>query len=65
MVSSMPGAAAVASPKKTSRYPGVRPFGDGEIQRRLFRGREDEKYELLQLILAERLVLVYARSGIG
>ena len=65
MVSSMPGAAAVASPKKTSRYPGVRPFGDGEIHRRLFRGREDEKYELLQLILAERLVLVFARSGIG
>jgi hypothetical protein len=66
MTGPMPGSAtAVASAEKTSRYPGVRPFGDGEVHRRLFRGREDEKYELLQLILAERLVLVFARSGIG
>ncbi len=48
-----------------SRYPGVHPFDDGEIHRRLFRGRDREKYELLQLVVAERLVLVFARSGIG
>jgi hypothetical protein len=48
-----------------SRYPGVQPFGDGEMDRRLFRGRDREKYELLQLVMAERLVLVFARSGIG
>ena len=65
MASSTPDSAVVGSANKTSRYPGVRPFGDGEVHRRLFRGREDEKYELLQLILAERLVLVFARSGIG
>jgi hypothetical protein len=43
----------------------VQPFRDDEIQRRLFRGREEEKYELLQLVIAERLVLLFARSGIG
>ena len=48
-----------------SRYPGVQPFGDDAVQRRLFRGRDEEKYELLQLVLAERLVLLFARSGIG
>ena len=47
------------------RYPGVQPFGDDDTQRELFRGRDEEKYELLQLVLAERLVLLFARSGIG
>jgi hypothetical protein len=47
------------------RYPGVQPFGDDDIQRELFRGRDEEQYELLQLVLAERLVLLFARSGIG
>jgi hypothetical protein len=47
------------------RYPGVQPFGDDDTQRELFRGRDAEKYELLQLVLAERLVLLFARSGIG
>ena len=42
------------------RYPGVQPFGDNDTQRELFRGRDEEKYELLQLVLAERLVLLFA-----
>jgi hypothetical protein len=62
-LNSEPGAGSQV--KRISRYPGVQPFGDDEIQRRLFRGREEEKYELLQLVLAERLVLLFARSGIG
>lgn len=62
-LNSDPGAGSQV--KRISRYPGVQPFGDDEIQRRLFRGREEEKYELLQLVLAERLVLLFARSGIG
>ena len=60
------GDSGMSSPAEgISRYPGVRPFGDDEIQRRLFRGREEETYELEQLVLAERLVLIFARSGIG
>ncbi len=53
------------SVRRVSRYPGVRPFGDDELQRQLFRGREEEEYELLQLVLAERLVLLSALSGVG
>jgi hypothetical protein len=47
------------------RYPGVLPFADDDIQRLLFSGRDQERYELLQLVLAERLVLLFARSGVG
>jgi hypothetical protein len=50
---------------KVARYPGVQPFGDDDAQRHLFYGRDSEKYELLQLVLAERLVLLFARSGVG
>ena len=47
------------------RYPGTRPFQDSELDRMLFRGREDEKQRLLHLILAERLVTLFAKSGVG
>lgn len=47
------------------RYPGVRPFDDNRIHRLLFRGRDAEAYDLIQLILAERLVVLFARSGVG
>ena len=51
--------------ERQSRYPGVRPFADDDLQRGLFHGRDAEKYELLQLVLAERLVVVFSRSGMG
>lgn len=51
--------------KKVARYPGVQPFGDDDTHRHLFRGRDAEQYELLQMVLAERLVLLFARSGVG
>jgi len=47
------------------RYPGSSPFQDTPLDRLLFRGREDEKKALLHLILAEDLVLLYAKSGMG
>lgn len=50
---------------QTRRYPGSRPFADNPIERLLFRGRDKEKAELLNLILAYDLVLLYARSGTG
>lgn len=48
-----------------SRFPGVRPFEDSKYHRRLFHGRDEEKYELFQLVLAERIVLLFSRSGLG
>jgi tetratricopeptide (TPR) repeat protein len=47
------------------RYPGSRPFEDTEIERKLFFGRDREKEELLQKVLAKRLMVLYAKSGLG
>lgn len=49
----------------TYRYPGSRPFHDTDLDRRLFWGRARESHELLHLVLAEKLVVVFARSGMG
>ncbi|MEO1314403.1 MAG: hypothetical protein AAFV27_11070 [Pseudomonadota bacterium] len=49
----------------TSRFPGVRPFEDTADHRSLFHGRDNEKYELFQFVLAERIVLLFSRSGLG
>ncbi|MET0069737.1 MAG: tetratricopeptide repeat protein [Candidatus Thiodiazotropha sp.] len=49
----------------TRRYPGSRPFLDNDLERMLFRGRDQEKSDLLNLILAHDQVLLYARSGTG
>ncbi len=50
---------------KVNRYPGSRPFQDDQLDRKLFKGREDEKRKLLHLILSEKLVVFYAKSGVG
>ncbi len=47
------------------RYPGSRPFQDTELDRLLFNGREDEKQKLLHLILSEKLVVLFSKSGMG
>lgn len=47
------------------RYPGSRPFQDTNYDRRLFFGRDDEKQALLHLVLAENLVVLFAKSGLG
>lgn len=47
------------------RYPGVASFCDDAIDRSLFFGRRRASYDLLHLVLAERLVVLLARSGIG
>jgi tetratricopeptide (TPR) repeat protein len=47
------------------RYPGIRPFYDNDIDRRLFFGRDTEIETLLHTILADNLVVLYARSGLG
>ena len=50
---------------KSRRYPGVSSFEDTPIHRKLFFGRDQEAYDLLQLVLADRVVVLFARSGVG
>ncbi len=47
------------------RYPGAQPFRDDEFSRRTFFGREPASIALTDQILANRLVIVYAKSGLG
>ncbi len=46
-----------------NRYPGIQPFERN--QSHLFKGREEEKHELLDLITLHPLVVLFAKSGIG
>ena len=48
-----------------TRYPGAQPFTDDKLSRRLFFGRESESIALTHQILANRLVVLFARSGLG
>jgi hypothetical protein len=48
-----------------TRYPGAQPFSDDEVSRKTFFGRKGESTELANKILANRLVVVYAVSGLG
>jgi hypothetical protein len=48
-----------------TRYPGAQPFTDNDLSRKLFRGREREASALSCQIVAHRLVLLFARSGVG
>ena len=47
------------------RYPGLRSFEDDDFERKLFFGRDKEAHTLLYLVLAENLVVLFAKSGIG
>jgi hypothetical protein len=51
--------------KSRVRYPGAQPFPDDDLWRKLFFGREHESVILTNQILAHRLVVVFARSGLG
>jgi hypothetical protein len=51
--------------KETLRYPGSRSFSDTKIDRLLFFGREKEIQSLLHLILSERIIVLFAKSGMG
>ena len=48
-----------------ARYPGAHPFDDTPTASALFFGRNREKAALANLILANRLVVLYAKSGVG
>ena len=47
------------------RYPGAPPFGDNELDRRLFTGRHIESETVLHSILSSSLFVLYAQSGLG
>jgi TM2 domain-containing membrane protein YozV len=51
--------------ENTTRYPGAQPFKDDELSRKTFFGRSREVALLTDQIVANRLVVVYARSGVG
>lgn len=47
------------------RYKGTSPYQDIEIDRKTFFGRDHESRSLLHFVLAERLVVLFAKSGLG
>ena len=64
--SGLPTAAKVIDmANKRTRYPGAQPFSDESISRAVFFGREKESITLTDQIMAHRLVVVYAKSGLG
>ena len=47
------------------RYPGARPFADDPIDQRLYFGRTRETQEVFHRVLAEPLLVLYGKSGLG
>lgn len=54
-----------APASRHSRYPGAQPFGDSDIDRRLFFGRDREIDELTNQITATSLLVLFSKSGLG
>jgi hypothetical protein len=52
-------------PDIRTRYPGAQPFSDDEFSRKMFFGRDQASTTLTDQILANRMVVVYAKSGLG
>ena len=48
---------------KVYRYPGVRPFPEGD--KSLFFGRDRDIADLYEMVRAERLVVLFGKSGYG
>jgi hypothetical protein len=48
-----------------TRYPGAQSFSDDAVSRSIFFGRESETAALTDQIIANRLLVVYAKSGLG
>jgi len=49
--------------EKQYRYPGIRPFTEG--QKELFFGRDNDRERLLSLVLLEKLTVLFGKSGYG
>jgi hypothetical protein len=50
---------------RRNRYPGAQPFVDDPLSRRVFFGRDQASKSLTDQILANQIVVVYAKSGLG
>jgi hypothetical protein len=48
-----------------TRYPGAQPFADDPLSRKLFFGRDRERVSLCHQVMANRLTVLFARSGLG
>ena len=53
------------STAKHYRYPGADSFRDNETDSRLFFGRDDEVTEVLNRLLSNKLLVMFAKSGLG
>ena len=51
--------------ERYSRYPGPPPYDDSKIDFRRFFGRDEEKLDLLYMILGANLTVLYGKSGLG
>ena len=65
--SATPGAPTSGSPagERSYRYPGSPPFRDIDLDRRLFKGRDEEAKKVFHSILSADVFLLYAVSGMG
>ena len=54
-----------ATESRKQRYKGTAPYQDIDLDRKTFFGRDHETRALLSLVLAERLVVLFAKSGMG
>ncbi len=59
------GRLAGATEGKGRRYKGTAPYQDLALDRKTFFGRDRETRHFLNLVLAERLVVLFAKSGMG
>lgn len=50
---------------RRGRYPGAQSFADDALSHRLFFGRDPETTQLTHRILANRVTVLFARSGLG
>ncbi len=48
-----------------ARYPGAQPFADDELSSRIFFGRRQASTAVVDRVLANRLLVIYAKSGVG
>ena len=51
--------------ERSYRYPGSPPFRDVDLDRRLFKGRDEEAKKVFHSILSADVFLLYAVSGMG
>lgn len=61
----LPAPGAAATGERGYRYPGSPPFRDTDLDRRLFKGRDEEAKKVFHSILSADVFLLYAVSGMG